>query len=156
MSTSAPGTPGTPDTPDTPGTPGSPDTPEPLSARRVDPRKAFRGPASAALSMQAIIVPLSLVVMANAEGGLTPLRVAWVVTLVVGYVVAIVFFSRPWGLPLAIALQVATVAAWVISPSLGVVGVVFALVWALMLWMRQEVLRRQAAWDREETHRAAG
>lgn len=113
---------------------------------RADPRKAFRGPASACLSMQAMILPFALFVMDRVEGGLTAVKVVWVVVLVVGMIAAIVFFSRPWGLPLALALQVATVLGWVVSPSLGALGVVFALVWALMLWMRREVVRRQAAW----------
>jgi hypothetical protein len=114
--------------------------------QRADPRKAFRGPASACLSLQAMILPFALFVMDRVEGGLTTVKVVWVVALVVGMIVAIAFFSRPWGLPLALALQVATVLGWVVSPSLGALGVVFALVWALMLWMRREVVRRQAAW----------
>ena len=113
---------------------------------RPDPRKAFRGPASACLSMQAMILPFALFVMARVEGGLTTAKVVWVIVLVVGMIAAIAFFSRPWGLPLALGLQVATVLGWIVSPSLGVLGIVFALVWALMLWMRQEVIRRQAAW----------
>ena len=35
-------------------------------------RKAFRGPASAALSLEIVIVPLALLVMDKVEGGLTP------------------------------------------------------------------------------------
>ena len=118
--------------------------------QRTDPRKAFRGPASACLSMQAMILPFALFVMDRVEGGLTAVKVVWVLVLVVGMIVAIVFFSRPWGLPLALALQVATVLGWIVSPSLGVLGLVFALVWALMLWMRREVVRRQAAWPTVE------
>lgn len=114
--------------------------------QRTDPRKAFRGPASACLSLEAMILPFALFVMDRVEGGLTAVKVVWVVVLVVGMIVAIVFFSRPWGLPLALALQVATVLGWIVSPSLGVLGVVFTLVWALMLWMLREVVRRQAAW----------
>lgn len=114
---------------------------------RADPRRAFRGPASACLSMQVLILPIGLLVMDKVEGGLTPVKITWVVVLTVGMIAAIVFFSRPWGLPLALALQVATILGWLVSPSLGVLGLVFALVWALMLWMRAEVLRRQAQWD---------
>jgi Protein of unknown function (DUF4233) len=112
-----------------------------------DPRRAFRGPASAALSLEAVIVPFSLLVMAKVEGGLTPLKIALVVVLTLGLVVAIVTILRPWGLGLAVGLQVLMLLGWVVSPSLGVLGVVFCLVWALLLWMRQEVIRRQALWD---------
>lgn len=114
---------------------------------RADARKAFRGPASACLSLEVIILPLALPVMSKVEGGLTAAKITWVVVLTVGMLVAIATFSRPWGLPLAIGLQVATVLGWIVSPALGLLGIVFSLVWTLMLWMRQEVLRRQAAWD---------
>ena len=117
---------------------------------RADPRKAFRGPASACLSLEVIILPFSLFVQAKVEGGLTAAGVTWVVVLTVGMIAAIAFFSRPWGLPFALALQVLTVLGWIVSPSLGVLGVIFLLVWALMLWMRHEVIRRQASWPTVE------
>ena len=120
------------------------------TSSRPDPRRTFRGPASATLSMEIIAVPFALFVMAKLEGGLTPLKVALVVVLTLGMVVAIAFFTRPWGLGLTVALQVLMLAGWVVSPSLGVLGVVFCLVWALLLWMRQEVIRRQAAWPAED------
>ena len=118
-----------------------------MTAARTDPRRTFRGPASAALSLEAIIVPFSLLVMAKVEGGLTPLKITWVAVLTVGMVVAIVTITRPWGLGLAVGLQVLMLLGWLVSPSLGVLGVVFCLVWALLLWMRREVIRRQALWD---------
>lgn len=116
---------------------------------RADPRRAFRGPASAALTLEAIIVPFALLVMAKVEGGLTPLKLAWVVVLTVGMIAAVALFSRPWGLGFALALQVLMLAGWVVSPSLGVLGLVFCLVWALMLWLRHEVIRRQSLWPAE-------
>jgi hypothetical protein len=116
----------------------------------AEAKKAFRGPASACLSLEVVIIPLALLVMDKTEGGLTPAKIAWVVVLVLGMVVAIARFSRPWGLPLALALQVLMVLGWIVSPSLGVLGVVFCLVWAGMLWMRHEVLRRRAQWPAEE------
>ena len=114
-------------------------------------RKAFRGPASAALSLEIVIVPLALLVMDKVEGGLTPAKIAWVVVLTVGMIVAIARFSKPWGLPLALGAAGAHgCSGWIVSPSLGVLGLVFCLVWAGMLWMRHEVLRRHALWaDRD-------
>ena len=109
-------------------------------------KKAFRGPASACLSLEVVIVPLVLLVMDKTEGGLTPAKIVWVAVLTVGMIVAIARFSRPWGLPLALGLQVLMALGWIVSPSLGILGVIFCLVWAGMLWMRHEVLRRQAQW----------
>ncbi|WP_433027927.1 DUF4233 domain-containing protein [Actinomycetospora sp. CA-053990] len=121
-----------------------------MSTNAAEAKRAFRGPASAALSLEIVIVPLALLVMDKVEGGLTPAKIAWVVVLTVGMIVAIARFSRPWGLPLALGLQVLMALGWIVSPSLGVLGLVFCLVWAGMLWMRHEVLRRHALWaDRE-------
>lgn len=113
---------------------------------RRDARATFRGPYSAALTLEVIAVPFSLLVMAKVEGGLTPLKVAWVVVLVLGLVAAVPLFSRPWGLGFALGLQVLMLLGWVVSPSLGVLGVVFCLLWAFLLYLRREVIRRQAAW----------
>ena len=53
---------------------------------------------------------------------------------------------RPWGLAVALLLQAAViVAGFVLVPALGVMGVVFAGVWAFLLWVRHDVARRQAA-----------
>jgi HAMP domain-containing protein len=37
------------------------------------------------------------------------------------------------------------IVGWLITPSLGVMGVVFGLVWALIIWFRNEFRRRLAA-----------
>jgi hypothetical protein len=117
-----------------------------VSTNAAEAKRAFRGPASAALSLEIVIVPLALLVMDKVEGGLTPAKITWVVVLTVGMVVAIATFSRPWGLPLALGLQVLMLLGWIVSPALGTLGLVFCLAWAGMLWMRHEVLRRHAQW----------
>lgn len=117
-----------------------------MSSSAAEAKRAFRGPASAALSLEVVIVPLALLVMDKTEGGLTAVKIAWVVVLTVGMIVAIATFSRPWGLPLALGLQVLMLLGWIVSPALGILGLVFCLVWAGMLWMRHEVLRRHAWW----------
>ena len=117
-----------------------------MSTNAAEAKKAFRGPASAALSLEVVIVPLALLVMDKVEGGLSAVKIAWVVVLTVGMIVAIATFSRPWGLPLALGLQVLMLLGWIVSPSLGILGLVFCLAWAGMLWMRHEVLKRHAWW----------
>lgn len=111
-----------------------------------DARRAFRGPASACLVLEAIAVPLVLPVMNYVEGGITVPKIALVVVLTVGMIVGCVVILKPWGLRFAVGLQVLMLLGWVLSPSLGLLGALFCLVWALMLWMRREVIRRQEAW----------
>ncbi len=72
------------------------------------------------------------------------------IAVIGGLAVAMVLASglqrRPWGLAVALLLQVAViVAGFLLVPALGVMGLVFALVWLLLLWMRREVARRMAA-----------
>lgn len=124
----------------------TPDATPDEDLRPPDPRRAFRGPASACLVLEAIAVPLVLPVMNYVEGGITPLKLALVVVLTVGMIVGCVVILKPWGLGFAVGLQVLMLLGWVLSPSLGVLGLVFCLVWGLMLWMRREVIRRQEAW----------
>ena len=111
-----------------------------------DPRRAFRGPASACLVLEAIAVPLVLPVMNYVEGGITAPKIALVAVLTVGMIVGCVVILKPWGLRFAVGLQVLMLLGWVLSPSLGLLGALFCLVWGLMLWMRREVIRRQEAW----------
>ena len=117
-----------------------------VAPRPSDARRAFRGPASACLVLEAIAVPLVLPVMARVEGGITPLKLALVLVLTVGMIVGCVVILRPWGLAFAVGLQVLMLFGFVLSASLGLMGLIFCLVWALMLWMRREVIRRQATW----------
>jgi hypothetical protein len=49
---------------------------------------------------------------------------------------------RPWGLPVALALQAATVLCGLLVPALGIMGLVFAAVWGGILLMRRDVRRR--------------
>ena len=118
----------------------------PAAPPRADPRKAFRGPASATLTMEIITVPLSLLVMAKSDAGLTVVGVGLVVLLTLGLIAALALVGRSWGLAYVLGLQVVMVAGWAVSPALGVMGVIFLLVWLLLLWLRHEVLRRQALW----------
>jgi uncharacterized membrane protein len=119
---------------------------EEAPVRPPDARRAFRGPASACLILEAIAVPLVLPVMSKIEGGITPLKLGLVLLLTIGMVVGCVVILRPWGLAFAVGLQVIMLLGFLVSASLGLMGLIFCLVWALMLWMRREVIRRQAAW----------
>ena len=68
--------------------------------------------------------------------------------IVVGLAVAMVLASgvqrRPWGLGVALALQVATIACGLLVPALALVGLIFAAVWAGILLMARDVRRRYA------------
>lgn len=110
-----------------------------------DPMKGIRGVFAAALVLEAIVVLLALLVFARFGSGPAPVGVAVIVGLAVLMFVGSGLQRRPWGLWLALGLQVATVVAgFLLVTPLGVVGVVFALVWAGLLLMRRDVARKMA------------
>lgn len=110
-----------------------------------DPMKGVRGVFAAVLVLEAIVVLLALLVFARFGSGPAPVGFAVIVALGLAMIVAAGLQRRPWGLGLALALQVATiVAGFVLTVPLGVVGVIFALVWGGLLLLRRDVANRMA------------
>jgi hypothetical protein len=111
--------------------------------------KGIRGIFAMTLILEAIVVGLALLVLPKFGGaGSGPSGVGFAVIggLAVAMVLASGLQRRPWGLAVALVLQVAViVAGFVLVPALGVMGVVFAVVWGFLLWLRREVARRMAA-----------
>jgi hypothetical protein len=104
--------------------------------------KGLRGVFAALLVLEAIVVGLALLVLPKFGAGATPLGVSLIGGLAVAMVVASGLQRRPWGLGLALALQVATIACGLLVPALGIMGLVFAAVWGAVLLMRRDVRRR--------------
>ena len=116
----------------------SPPPPQP------DPMKGVRGVFAATLVLEAIVVALALLVLPKFGDGATPLGVTVIGLLAVAMVVAAGLQRRPWGLPLALALQVVMIACGLLVVALGVMGVVFALVWAGLLLLRRDLAQKMA------------
>lgn len=114
-----------------------------LPAGAPDPFKGLRGVFAGTLAMEAIVVALALLVVlrfgyAGAVG-------AWYTgALAVAMVVAAAVQRRRWGLGLALALQVAMVLGGFAHYALGIAGLLFCLVWAYLLRLRQIVARRMS------------
>lgn len=107
-----------------------------------DPAKSFRGVAAAALVIEAIVVALALPVASKLGGGFAD-GTGWVVLgIVVALLATCAFLRYEWSLGVGLGLQVLTVCTWPMMAALGVVGVLFLLIWVLLLWMRADVLRR--------------
>ncbi len=107
-----------------------------------DPTKGLRGVYAALLVLEAIVVGLALLVLPKFGAGATPAGIALIGGVAVAMVVAAGLQRRPWGLALALALQVAAVACGLLVPALGAMALVFAAVWGGVLLMRRDVLRR--------------
>lgn len=118
-----------------------------MSGPAPDPMRGLRGVFAATLVLEAVVVLLSLLVLSKFGAGATALGVSVIIGLAVGMVVAAGLQRRPWGLGLALALQLAMVACGLLVPVLGLLGVLFGLVWVGLLLFRREVARRVAAGD---------
>ena len=110
-----------------------------------DPMKGIRGVFAATLILEAIVVLLALLVLAKFGDGATPLGVGVIVAIALLMIVGSGLQRRSWGLGYALALQVVTiVVGFVFVPALGVMGVVFALVFGALLLLRRDVARKMA------------
>jgi hypothetical protein len=119
--------------------------PSGVRAPAVDPMKSFRGVMAGALVLEAIVVALSLLVVGKLYGGLGTGVGAVVGVVIVVLVVACGLLRRRWVIALIVAAQLALIGCFVGSPAVGVVGVLFALIWGFLLWLRFDVARRMAA-----------
>jgi hypothetical protein len=109
-----------------------------------DPMKGLRGVYAATLTLEAIVVALALLVLPKFGEGATPFGVTVIAALAVAMIVAAGLQRRPWGLWFALGLQAAMIACGLLVPALGVMGVVFALVWAGILLLRRDLLGKMA------------
>lgn len=124
--------------------------------RPYDPERGLRGVMSATLVLEAIVVLLAIPVARNTGSGTSWLGVVLICLLAVALIAVCAFASRPWFVPAALSLQGLVVLGWFITPTLGVMGIVFALVWALIIWFRNEFRRRLAAGTLPEPGPPAG
>lgn len=110
-----------------------------------DPLKGIRGVFAAVLTLEAIVVGLALLVLPKFGTGATPLGVVLISGIAVLMIVGAGLQRRSWGLAFALVLQAATiVVGFVLVPALGVLGLVFGLVWGGLLLMRRDVAQKMA------------
>jgi biotin transporter BioY len=112
-------------------------------SQQPDPWKSFRGVMASTLILEAIVVLLALPVVARANGGLTVFSGGYLIGFAVLLVLLAGVQGRPWAIWVNLALQLALIAGVVVHGAVGFIGVVFLAVWALIAYLRAEVLRRQ-------------
>jgi Protein of unknown function (DUF4233) len=110
----------------------------------TDPLRSFRGVIIAALILEGVVVLLALPVVAKLGAGLATWQGILVGALALALFLACGAAGRPWGMGLALGLQAVMIACWFAVPALGILGVIFALVWVCLLWFRRQVARRVA------------
>lgn len=108
-----------------------------------DPWKSFRGVMAGTLILEAIVVLLALPVVAVGERGLTWTAGGYLIGLAVVLILMCGVQGRPWAIWANLGIQLVLIAGVVIHGAIGFIGVVFAVVWLLIVYLRAEVKRRQ-------------
>jgi hypothetical protein len=108
-----------------------------------DPWKSFRGVMAGTLILEAIVVLLALPVVAAADGGLTPVTGTYLIGLTVVLILLAGLQGRPWAIWANLAIQLAVIGGWAVHGAVGFIGLIFAGVWLLILYLRSEVKRRE-------------
>ena len=108
-----------------------------------DPWKSFRGVMAATLILEIITVLLALPVVSAAGGGLTPLSTAYLIGFAVLLGLLAGMQGRPWAIWANLGVQFLLLLGFFIYPLVGFMGVLFIVVWAIIAYLRGEVLRRQ-------------
>lgn len=111
---------------------------------KTDPMKSFASVMALTLILEVVVVLLALPVVAKLGDGLATWQGVLVGALALALLATCAFLRRPWGKWVAAGLQVVMIACWFAMVALGVLGLVFGLVWAVLLWMRHDVARRMA------------
>jgi hypothetical protein len=106
--------------------------------------KSFVGVMMATVVLEVIVVLLALPVVAKLGDGLATWQGVLVGVLALALLLTCAVLRRPWGKWVAAGLQVVMIACWFAVVALGVLGLVFGLVWAMLLWMRHDVAKRMA------------
>jgi hypothetical protein len=108
-----------------------------------DPWKSLRGVMAGTLVLEAIVVLLALPVVGAIGGGLTPAALGYLIGLAAVLILLAGLQGRGWAIWVDLAAQLIPIAGLVIYPGVGFIGVLFAVVWALIAYFRAEVLRRE-------------
>ncbi|MEV0435014.1 MULTISPECIES: DUF4233 domain-containing protein [Nocardia] len=111
----------------------------------TDPWKGFRGVMAGTLILEAIVVLLALPVVGSVGGGVTWFSGTYLVVLALLMILGAGLQRKPWAIPFNLGLQVLVLAGTFIHLSIGIIGLVFAAVWAFILLLRADVQRRMDA-----------
>lgn len=112
-----------------------------------DPMKGIRGVMAGALILEAIVVLLVLTVVTRVdpEVNATPFNIVYVSVLGVLMILAAFLQRAKFADAMNIGLQVLAVAGFIVHPSMGTVGIIFAATWWYIYHLKrtlQERMRR--------------
>lgn len=107
-----------------------------------DPWKGFRGVCAGTLVLEAIVVLLSLPVVAVVGGGATWFSSIYIVLLAVAMIAGAGKQGKSWAMKFNLILQVFVLLGTVFHLSIGIVGLIFIAVWLHLLYLRRDITER--------------
>jgi hypothetical protein len=116
---------------------------QPPDGPKPDPWKSFRGVTAGTLILEAIVVLLALPVVDAVGGGLSAGALTYLLGLAAVLILLAGLQGRSWAIWADLAVQLIPIAGFAVYPGVGFIGLLFAVVWALILYVRSEVLRRE-------------
>lgn len=111
----------------------------------ADPERGLRGVMSAILICEAVTILLGLTVIGNGGVHAPGWQVGVVSGLALAHLLAPAIIKRRYAIGVIWILQVLLLGCWAIHAAIGTMGIVFALVWLLVMYMRREFRRRTAS-----------
>ena len=117
--------------------------PEAAAPAPPDPWKSFRGVMAGTLILEAIVVLLALPVVSTIGGGLSVASGSYLVGLAVVLILLAGVQGRPWAIWVNIGMQAVLILGAFVHVTVGLIGVLFLVVWLIIAYLRAEVLRRQ-------------
>ncbi|SFD68740.1 Protein of unknown function [Actinopolyspora alba] len=107
-----------------------------------DPWKGLRGIMAGTLVLEFIVFGLALPVVWQLGSGVSSAGFLVVAVLTVLLLAASGVQGRRWGLGVALALQLCLIGCYFVHPAVGIMGVIFALIWGYILYVRHDVAKR--------------
>lgn len=116
----------------------------PGHAPAKDPLKGIRGVMAGTMVLEAITILLALTVILKVDEGAYWTTFNWVYLTVLGLAHLVLAFLQRfrWSLPMNLVLQLFVLAGFFVHPSVGIIAVIFLLVWWYLLHLRSNIIQR--------------
>jgi len=88
------------------------------------------------LILEAIVVLLALPVVSAVGGGLSTGSTVYIIGVAVLLVLMAGVQRRSWAIWANVGVQVLLIAGWVVYPGVGFIGLLFTVVWLLLVYLR--------------------
>jgi hypothetical protein len=95
------------------------------------------------LILEAIVILLAIPVVGAVGGGLNPVSLSYLIGLPALLILLAGLQGRPWAIWMNLGVQVLPLAGFAVYSGVGFIGVLFAAVWAVIAYLRYEVMVRE-------------